>query len=611
MNYTFSVTNTGDVTLTGLTITDPMPDLSILSYAWPAAAGVLDPGQTATATASYVVTQADIDATEIVNVATVTGQTPTGGDVSDDDDHTVVSTAVPHLTLMKEATGPVTSAGDVVTYTFSLVNDGALTLNGVAITDALPGLSALTYSWPGAAGVLAPGETVTATATFATPQAYVDAGQITNTATGEGTTTRGTRVTGVDEVTVLIALSPAISLHKDADYADGTNGSAGDTIHYQFTASNTGNTTLTGLVIQDPLPGLTDVTYVWPGAPGVLLPGQSATATADYVVTQADVDGLVGVTNTATVTATDPNGDEVTDEDTVTVDTPIDAGIRIVKSATIVGTAFGGAVSAGDEVRYRFVTTNFGEVTLHDVQISDPLPGLTALVFTWPGAEGTLAAGESVVATASYVLTQADVNAGQVFNIASTRGLGPDEGEVTDADQATTVLLAAPQLEFGMTGSIAADGVWREGDVVTYVYTLVNRGNVTLASVSIDDPLVGLTPLGFVWPGAAGVLLPGETATATATFRLTAAEARARTLTNTATASSDRTQSLDDLVVLSGPGATQRVSGLAESGSGLSALPLAVGLFSAAAFARLWAALRRRKQRLSVNALVGRTSRKN
>ena len=599
MNYTFSVTNTGDVTLSGLTITDPMPDLSIIVYTWPAAAGVLAPGETATATASYVVTQADLDATEIVNVATVIGQTPTGGDVSDDDDHTVVSTAVPHLTLTKAATGAVTSAGDVVTYTFSLVNDGALTLTGVAITDELPGISTLTYSWPGAAGVLAPGETVTATATFATPQAYVDAGQIANMATGEGTTTRGTRVTDVAAVTVQIALSPAISLDKDADYAAGTDGSVGDTIHYQFTASNTGNTTLTGLVIQDPLPGLTTVSYVWPGAPGVLLPGQSATATADYVVTQADVDGLVGVTNTATVTATDPQGAGVTDEDTVTVDTPIDAGIRIVKSATVVGTPFGGPVSAGNEVRYRFVTTNFGEVTLHDVQISDPLPGLTALVFTWPGADGTLAAGESVVATATYVLTQTDVNAGQVFNIASTRGLGPDEVEVTDADQVTTVLLAAPQLEFGMTGSIAADGVWREGDVVTYVYTLVNRGNVSLASVSIDDPLVGLTPLSFVWPGAAGVLLPGETATATATFLLTAAEARARMLTNTATASSDRTPSLDDLVTLNGPGATQRVSGLAASGSGLSTVPLAVGLFAAAALARLWVALRRRKQRLS------------
>ena len=79
INYAFTVTNTGDVTLTDVTLVD---DTAIVAGG-PIA--TLAPGEidSTTFTATYVITQADVDAGEVVNTATVTGDDPDGAPVSD------------------------------------------------------------------------------------------------------------------------------------------------------------------------------------------------------------------------------------------------------------------------------------------------------------------------------------------------------------------------------------------------------------------------------------------------------------------------------------------------------------------------------------------------
>ncbi|MCW5521242.1 DUF11 domain-containing protein, partial [Aureitalea sp. L0-47] len=82
----------------------------------------------------------------------------------------------------------------------------------------------------------------------------------------------------------------------------------GDTITYAFTVTNTGNVTLSNVVVTDPL-----VTMA--GGPIVsLAPGasDSTTFTATYVITQADIDAGQ-FTNQATATGTPPSGPDVTD----------------------------------------------------------------------------------------------------------------------------------------------------------------------------------------------------------------------------------------------------------------------------------------------------------
>ncbi|MGO3148396.1 MAG: DUF7507 domain-containing protein, partial [Leucobacter sp.] len=86
-----------------------------------------------------------------------------------------------------------------------------------------------------------------------------------------------------------------------------------------FVATNTGNVTLTGVTINDPMVGLSALAYVWPGDAGVLAPGESVAASATYTLTQTDLD-RGSVKNTAIASGNDPSGTPVNDSDTVTLD---------------------------------------------------------------------------------------------------------------------------------------------------------------------------------------------------------------------------------------------------------------------------------------------------
>ncbi|MFW0774889.1 DUF7507 domain-containing protein, partial [Paenarthrobacter nitroguajacolicus] len=146
----------------------------------------------------------------------------------------------------------------------------------------------LTYTWPGTPGELLPGQTVTATATYAITQADIDAGHVANSATTTGTPPVGPPVTPPPGTTdTPLTPAPAMEFNKSADSsAVQSPSSVGDRITYTFTSKNTGNVTLTNVSITDPLAGLSALAYTWPGTPGELLPGQTVTATATYAITQ-------------------------------------------------------------------------------------------------------------------------------------------------------------------------------------------------------------------------------------------------------------------------------------------------------------------------------------
>jgi uncharacterized repeat protein (TIGR01451 family) len=537
VEYTFDVTNTGNTTLTGVGITDSLDGLSTLTFGpWPVATGVLLPGQTVSATAEYTLTQADVDAGRVDNTATVTGSSPSGAPVSDTDDATVPTAGQPGITLVKTgaiADSSTGAVGDLIAYNFVLTNTGSLTLSDVTLADALRGLSEITYgSWPAAAGTLAPGQSVSATATYPLTQADVNAGSVENTATATGTPSTGTPVSDEDDSTVVVPQTPRIDLVKTGSVTSGT-GVLGDTVTYEFTATNTGNVTLTDVGVTDELTGLSSLSYDWPAAAGTLLPGEVVTATATYTLTQANIDAGF-VDNSAAVTGTPPTGSPVTDDDDERIITISSPDIALEKAGTLADSATG---IAGDTVNYTFTVTNSGTVTLSTVGVTDALPALSAVTYgAWPGAAGTLAPGERVTATATYILSQADVDAGFVDNTASASGTPPTGEPVTDEDDVRVDVPAAPAIDLIKLGAFDAGFSASAGDGVSYDFEVVNTGNVTLTDVTITDPMTGLSALTYTWPGTAGVLAPGERALATATYELTQADVDAGEIANAAIA---------------------------------------------------------------------------
>ena len=188
------MTNTGNVTLTSVDVTDPMHGLSAVSC--PDA--MLAPAATETCTATYTTTQANVDAGGIHNTGTATGTPPTGPDVTAKCSLFIRAHQHPSIGIVKTANvANYDAPGTLITYSYKVTNTGNVTLTSVDVTDPMAGLSAV--SCPTA--TLAPAATETCTATYTTTQADVDAGGITNTGTATATPPHGAGVTASDSLT--------------------------------------------------------------------------------------------------------------------------------------------------------------------------------------------------------------------------------------------------------------------------------------------------------------------------------------------------------------------------------------------------------------------------
>jgi uncharacterized repeat protein (TIGR01451 family) len=136
--YQFDVENTGNVVLTDVSVSDALAGLSPLAYAWPGAAGRLQPGEKVVATATYSVTPADVLAGTVRNTATATGQPPTppGGTVPPgvSSPPSGVDTAIlPVLDAVDDVLAPVDGARGNPSAGNAYGND---VINGVAIDPA-------------------------------------------------------------------------------------------------------------------------------------------------------------------------------------------------------------------------------------------------------------------------------------------------------------------------------------------------------------------------------------------------------------------------------------------------------------------------------------------
>ena len=243
--------------------------------------------------------------------------------------------------------------------------------------------------------------------------------------------------------------------------------------------ANTGNVTLSSVHVTDPQPGLSAVSC--PHA--TLAPAADETCTATYTTTQADVDAG-GLTNTGTASGNAPNGNAVTDQDSLTVPAVQNPSIGITKTADV-----GDFSSPGATIGYDYAVTNTGNVTLTSVGVTDPQAGLSAI--SCPNS--TLAPAASETCTATYTTTQADVDAGQVTNTGTAVGDPPLGAAVTASSTLTVPATQNPGIDLVKSASVT--DFTGAGTPITYSYEVTNTGNVTLTSVGVTDPQAGLSAI--------------------------------------------------------------------------------------------------------------------
>jgi LPXTG-site transpeptidase (sortase) family protein len=576
ITYTFTVTNTGNVTLYNISLSDTVGGVTISGG--PIASLIPGASDGTTFTGTYTLTQTDVDAGTFTNTATVTGTDPNDTEVTDDDDDTQTWDAEPSITLVKTGTlndgvvapAGVVNIGDTITYTFTVTNTGNVTLSDITITDAIAGVVII-----GGPITLAPGasDSTTFTGSYTLTQTIVDAGTFTNTATVSGTDPHDTEVTDDDDDTKTWDAVPGIELVKTGTINDDVVAPAGqvdegDTITYSFTVTNTGNVSLYNITLADTVGGVT----ISGGPIASLAPGasNSTTFTGTYTLTLTDINSG-SFTNTATVSGTDPHDTEVTDDDDDTQTLAAAPAIEVVKTGTLNDGVVlpAGQVNEGDTITFTFTVTNTGNVTLSDITITDAIAGVVI-----SGGPITLVPGASDTSTftATYTLTQTDVDAGTFTNTATASGTDPHDTEVTDDDDDTQNWDAEPSIELQKEGTlnmdvVAPDEEPDEGDTITYTFTITNTGNVTLFNITLTDTVGGVTISG----GPIISLAPGavDDTTFSGTYTLTQIDVDSGSFTNTATVSgsdphntvvTDEDDDLQDLDEFGMLGVAKRVS---------------------------------------------------
>jgi uncharacterized repeat protein (TIGR01451 family) len=591
ITYSYLVTNSGTVTLSSVHPVEGAftgtGDLSAIECE----DTTLAPGISTSCTATYQVTQADLDAGSISNTATAAATTPAGAAVTAAPSTASVSVAqTPAISVTKSASPSDDLARDsVVTYSFVVTNTGNVTLTDVTVdeTEFTGSGTPSDVTCPGT--TLDPHTQMTCTATYTITQEDVDNGGFSNSATATGTPPAGDPVTSdASTFTIPQAEAPKITLVKTA--STDTVSEVDQTITYSFAVTNTGNVTLSNVAV-------TETAFTGSGSlSGIscpvttLAPGGFTTCTATYDVTQDDLDAG-SISNTAVASGTSQGGTTTSEPSTASVTATAEPGLTVVKSASPSTVA-----TVGQTIAYSFVVTNEGNVTLSDVGISEASFSGTGQLSAITCLDTTLAPRASTTCSASYAVTQDDLDAGSVTNTANAVGSTPSGALVTSRDPSTASVAATQAPALTVQKSASRSSVTAAGQTVTYSFLVTNTGNVTLTGVHpVEQSFTGSGSVSAIdCPGT--TLAPNTSMTCTAEYRATAADLRSgHDLVNTAVATG--TTAADDTVTALASEATVTVvpdPALATTGVSVIAPAVLGGVFLLGGLVFLIARRRRR-----------------
>jgi uncharacterized repeat protein (TIGR01451 family) len=285
--FTIAITNTGDVTLTNVTVSDTQaPNCARAAGSLP---DLVPGGHT-----SYACTRAHV-MTDFTNSATVAGTDVLSATVVTDSDTAFVDVVEPAIAIAKMPDTQALLSGASAHFDITVTNTGDVTLTNVNVSDALaPNCDRPVGSLPD----LAPG----ADTSYACTVANVTSG-FTNSATATGTPPVGDDVTATDEADVDV-VAPAIGIAKTPDTQSVASGSSAT---FAIAVTNNGDSTLTNVTVSDAQAPDCNRTF------SALAAGENES----YSCAVANVtDGFI---NSASVTGTPLAGGNVTDTDAAKV----------------------------------------------------------------------------------------------------------------------------------------------------------------------------------------------------------------------------------------------------------------------------------------------------
>jgi hypothetical protein len=199
------VTNTGNVSLTAISVSDPACDAAPGYVSGDTNTDTtLQTSETWTYTCDRTVTQAQINAGGNLS-NTVSADSAESAPTTDTLDIPIVQS--PALTIVKTITSGAQYAavGDVITYEYRVLNSGNVTVDGpITVTDDRTSVTCPATS------SLDPGPAVTCTAAYSITQHDLSAGSVTNTATATGIFGGGQVASATVSASARSAVSPPL-----------------------------------------------------------------------------------------------------------------------------------------------------------------------------------------------------------------------------------------------------------------------------------------------------------------------------------------------------------------------------------------------------------------
>ena len=364
ITYSVTVTNTGNMKLTNVKITDSLEGIQ-LAEGQSFDLGILEAGKAKTVTYTYQVKESDLGKS-ILNTATATGKVPEDPEDAPkpegkDEKEVPTEDSVRKYTIIKTASASthengMFKAGETIHYTLTVTNTGNQTLENVEITDTLNAAGTISNiqgadsKQDGKVTIftissLAPKAEATITYDYMVQEA--DKGNtISNAAVGTPANPEDPDGEKPGDNTDNPVENPKLEVKKDIvsiTAADGTQkdkaGKAdlNDIITYSVTVTNTGNMKLTNVKITDSLEGI-QLAEGQSFDLGILEAGKAKTVTYTYQVKESDLGK--SILNTATATGDVPENPADTpkpegkDEKEVPTEDPANCSITVTKRLT-------------------------------------------------------------------------------------------------------------------------------------------------------------------------------------------------------------------------------------------------------------------------------------
>jgi uncharacterized repeat protein (TIGR01451 family) len=450
LTFTATVANTGNTTLTNIVVVNSMPAPNTVVFR----AAALAPGAVTNFTGSYLVPGNCCSVTDTLLA--------TGSDICNGIQVSDTATAIcpvlftPRVSITKNCPTTAPAVGEPLVYTGTISNSGNVTIEGVIVYNSVSGMGNPVLG----IAALAPGESATYISEYDLPADFCGR----DTVTVQAVSICGGTVTDSVTSTCPVLTAPALAITRSCP---GIPIPRGGTASFTAQVINTGNVTLTNVVVRNTLPN--NPTPIF--GPVTLAPGQSANVAWSYT-TPTDCNCCEVVDTIAASGAGLCDGRQVAATSTVVCEYASNPGVAVTLQCP--------TSTPNGLLKYTGVVANTGDCTLTNVIVVANVGGGKRLV-----GPITLAVGESQAFSDSFTVGEGTPTLSTLT--VAAQGTGACTGvQVSDTKNCSgSVVGLVPKVE---TPRVSATGVvlsWTSTPGLTYRV----QSSSSPSSVSwVDEP---------------------------------------------------------------------------------------------------------------------------